>query len=184
MNVCVLAALAADIPGAADPEVMSLWVMVALVVLGLTGVLLEPFVPAGGLLAIFGIGLMVTGMGLTFYYHGSEWGIGFLIACIILGPVAAVAAFKLFPHTPIGRRLILHRELSVEDGFQSADKVLEELAGQEGVTLTMLRPSGMARFGHQRVSVVADGELIEKGEAVRVIQVEGSRVLVERVSAT
>ena len=159
---------------------MSIWVMVAIVALGLLAILLEPFVPSGGVLAVLGAVGMCVGIGMAYHYQGTGWGTTFFIACLILAPVAAIFAFKIFPHTPVGKRLILKSELSIEDGFQSADVTLEQLAGQEGVTITMLRPVGVARFGDRRVDVVTDGELIEKGERVLVIEVEGSRVVVEK----
>ena len=160
---------------------MSIWVIVAIVALGLLAILLEPFVPTGGILGVLGAAGMCVGVGMAYHYEGTGWGTAFLLACLILAPAAAIFAFKIFPSTPVGRRLILKSELSIEDGFQSADPTLEELAGQEGVTITMLRPVGFARFGNRRVDVVTDGELIEKGERVLVIEVEGSRVVVEKV---
>ena len=53
----------------------------------------------------------------------------------------------------------------------------------EGEALTMLRPSGMAKFDGKKYSVVTSGELVEKGTVVRVVKVEGSRVVVRPVKA-
>ena len=52
------------------------------------------------------------------------------------------------------------------------------LIGQVGVTRTQLTPSGKAVFGDEVVNVISDGELIAKGTAVEVIEVQGNRVLV------
>ncbi|MBM3870975.1 MAG: hypothetical protein FJ392_08435 [Verrucomicrobia bacterium] len=56
-----------------------------------------------------------------------------------------------------------------------------ELVGQSGVAHTALRPSGVAVIGGQRVDVVTEGALIERGANVRVIAVEGARVVVRQV---
>ena len=52
------------------------------------------------------------------------------------------------------------------------------MVGQRGSTLSALRPSGTARFGDQRVSVVTDGEFIAKDTQVEIVSAEGFRVVV------
>jgi membrane-bound serine protease (ClpP class) len=44
-----------------------------------------------------------------------------------------------------------------------------------------LRPSGTANINGQRVDVVTEGGLIERGTAVKVVAVEGSRIVVRAV---
>ena len=56
------------------------------------------------------------------------------------------------------------------------------LLGALGLALSELRPAGVARFGERRVDVVSDGEFIPPGEAIRVIAVDGNRIVVERAS--
>ena len=55
------------------------------------------------------------------------------------------------------------------------------MLGMEGVTLSILVPGGIADFDGNRVDVVTQGEMIEKGIRVRVIDVSGNRVMVEEV---
>ncbi len=58
------------------------------------------------------------------------------------------------------------------------------LLNQTGITTTQVVPSGKAQFGRQIVDVMSDSEYIERGAPVRVIDVQGNRVLVEPVSAS
>jgi membrane-bound serine protease (ClpP class) len=58
---------------------------------------------------------------------------------------------------------------------------LHELAGTHGVTTTLLMPAGKARFGDSIVDVIADGEMIEPGKGVEVLEVRGNRVLVREI---
>ena len=58
----------------------------------------------------------------------------------------------------------------------------EHLLGCQGVTTTPLLPSGKARFGDEMVDVIADGEVIERNQPVRVVEVRGNRVLVRQVA--
>ena len=57
------------------------------------------------------------------------------------------------------------------------------LHGKRGETTTQLTPSGKARFGDEVIDVISDGEVIAKGAAVYVSEVDGNRVLVHPVDA-
>lgn len=159
---------------------MSIWIMILMVVLGLVAIILEVFLPAGGVIGVLGGIAMVAGIVLAFIKVNPAAGMSLLVGTLILTPIALYFAFKFFPQSPVGRRLILSKESKAEDGYQSSDPALEALKGQEGVALTRLRPAGAARFGKHRVDVVTDSEMIDKGTKVRVIEVEGSRVVVEK----
>ncbi len=50
-----------------------------------------------------------------------------------------------------------------------------------GVAITPLRPSGAVKIGDQRVDVVTAGDFIGTGVEVKVVKVEGTRVIVEKV---
>jgi membrane-bound serine protease (ClpP class) len=60
---------------------------------------------------------------------------------------------------------------------------LAGLVGMEGQSLSELRPAGFASIGGRRVDVVTQGEMISKGQAVRVVQVAGNRVVVAAAGA-
>ena len=86
----------------------------------------------------------------------------------------------------LGRRLILKPPGGEGSDAETAQRVVgpsadhfEGLLGREGVVVTALRPSGSADFEGRRVSVVSDGEAIPDGTRVRVINIEGNRVVVE-----
>ena len=57
------------------------------------------------------------------------------------------------------------------------------LVGTRGTTTTQLTPGGKARFGDVLVDVMADGEVIDRGAAIEVVEVRGSRVLVKEVAS-
>jgi len=56
------------------------------------------------------------------------------------------------------------------------------LLGSTGVAETNLRPSGKGRFGDQLVDVVTEGDLIERGKPITIVEVQGSRVVVTRAA--
>ncbi len=52
------------------------------------------------------------------------------------------------------------------------------LVGQKGVTVTALRPAGMAIVNDRKVDVVLVGEFIDKDVDIAVVDVSGNRVVV------
>jgi membrane-bound serine protease (ClpP class) len=50
--------------------------------------------------------------------------------------------------------------------------------GDIGETITRLRPAGKALFGGRRVDVITQGQMVDDGRAVEVIEVAGNRVVV------
>lgn len=58
---------------------------------------------------------------------------------------------------------------------------LAPLLGKQGRTLTPLRPAGTAMIDDRKVDVVTQGKFVEPGTTVKVIVVEGNKVVVEAV---
>jgi membrane-bound serine protease (ClpP class) len=67
-----------------------------------------------------------------------------------------------------------------EKGYTSQEDKSKYLF-QRGTAITVLRPAGIVRIGKERVDAVSNGSYIDRGVAVRVIEVEGTRVVVEPV---
>ena len=55
------------------------------------------------------------------------------------------------------------------------------LLGQQGVSLTMLRPAGKARMNERIVDVVSEGPFIAADAAIEVIAVTGNKIVVRQV---
>ena len=56
---------------------------------------------------------------------------------------------------------------------------MQKLVGREGVSLTPLRPSGNGDFDGEKLDVVSDGAFIPQGARIRIVRVEGLRILVK-----
>ena len=68
-----------------------------------------------------------------------------------------------------------------EKGYSSSIG-LEDLTGEEGVTDTDLRPSGWVIVGDQRIFVVTEGSYINKNKKVKILSVDGNRVVVRKIN--
>jgi membrane-bound serine protease (ClpP class) len=161
---------------------MALWVPITLTAIGFVAIFLELFVPAAGVIGAAGIISMIVATVLAWVYHGRAAGT-VLLACVLLGtPFVLWIGFKVFPKSFVGKRLILGESQRKESGYTSyTSERYDDLIDKQGVTITMLRPSGMVRIGENKYSVVTQGELIEKDERVRVVKIEGSRIVVRKV---
>ncbi|HJZ87050.1 MAG TPA: NfeD family protein [Polyangia bacterium] len=95
-----------------------------------------------------------------------------LVSTALLGALA----IRALPQTRFGRSLVLKEAIA----GAPADSAPQELLGREGRALTPLRPAGKAELAGVRVDVVADGDFVDIGEAVRVVRVEGMKVVVRR----
>jgi membrane-bound ClpP family serine protease len=51
--------------------------------------------------------------------------------------------------------------------------------GARGVAVSPLRPSGRARFGDEYLDVLTDGDFVDSGRAVRIVEIRGSLIVVE-----
>jgi membrane-bound serine protease (ClpP class) len=93
------------------------------------------------------------------------------------GLVSIAILARFLPKTRLYDALVSH---SVS-GARSVDEQLDRrrrLAGQTGVAISTLRPGGKAQFGDEIVDVISDGDMLEKGAAVRVIDSDGGSIVV------
>jgi len=156
------------------------------VILLLAGMLLafiETIIPSGGILGFVAAVLLTGAVILAFMQSGAIGWIILLIALVCV-PVLILLGLKVLPRTPFGRRLLLiaNNGDSVGAGGKAgiSDKDFSLLKGKSGVTVTQLRPSGIAEVEGQRYSVIAEGEIIGPGCDVVVIRVEGNSIIVEK----
>lgn len=151
--------------------------------IGVGLLVLEAFMPGFGVAGVSGIVVEVIAVVVTWLNHGPVAALGMLL--IILSVVAIAISMSLRSATN-GRlsksRLILRETESNEAGYRSTED-MEVFLGREGQTTTVLRPTGIAEFDGVRLNVVSEGEFIPSGTAVRIVRIEGSRILVRPVTA-
>lgn len=171
------------------------WLGILLFVLGLILVGLEIFVfPGVGVLGFSGIALMLGSLALVTIVKkpetSREWfDLGVTVTTLGLSLVGAVAGAVVLawylPHLPFAQRWVLKpAEGSVEtlEGEPtSAVDLHAGLLGAIGIAATALRPAGKVRFGDDFVDVVAEGDYVESGSRVQVIEIEGNRIVVKEV---
>lgn len=149
--------------------------------LGMVFLIIEVFMPGFGLPGISGIIFEIACIVLTYLWHGGLAALGMTLIILAIVAIVTSLALRSVNKGKLSKSdIILNETESPEDGYV-ASKDMEVFLGKEGVTLTVLRPVGMAEFEGVKLNVVADGEYIAKDENVKVERVEGARVVVRKV---
>jgi membrane-bound serine protease (ClpP class) len=158
-----------------------MWLAIGLAAAGLVAIILEVFVPSAGIIGIAGLGSIIASIVIAYQRLGNLIGSIYLAVVLVLVPVFIVLYFRFFPRSPVGRWLISQDRQESEKGYYSfTPEKYADLVGKEGTALTILRPVGTVLIEGQKYSAVTAGEFIEKDKQVRVLKVEGSRVVVRQ----
>lgn len=137
---------------------------------------LEFAVPSFGLLGLLSATSYTFALILGFR-ESRELGVKVVVLGVILAPIALAIGVRLIKSSPLGRLTTLAPPTDAEIGRTGA-AALRAFEGRVGTALTDLKPSGRAAFGDDRVDVAAAEGFIPKDAAVRVVRVEGVRILV------
>ncbi len=152
-------------------------------ILGVGLLVLEAFMPGFGIAGISGILLEVIATALTWMSHGPMAALGMTLVILSLIAIAISMSLRSATNGRLSRsKMILKDTESNEAGYRSTQD-MEVFLGKEGATTTVLRPAGIAEFDGVRLNVVSEGEFIPAGMTVRIVRVEGSKILVRPVTA-
>ncbi|HOY56893.1 MAG TPA: NfeD family protein [Verrucomicrobiota bacterium] len=146
-------------------------IVVALLVVGTALVLIETILP-GMIAGLIGFGCLVAGVVLAYVDFGPRTGNWVLLVVVATLITLGVLWVQFFPNSRLGQMFVSRHTI----GGLGVEQ--PHLLDQQGTALTNLRPSGTALINGRRVDVVTEGGMIERGTAVRVIAVEGLRVVV------
>lgn len=147
------------------------------------------FIPGFGVAGGLGISLVIFSLGASLIGN-----IGFrfpplehislavwtLTITLVIGILLLMSLARYLPQNQMFSRLVLMESTDRNTGYTSA-KSLDDLIGMEGVTITPLRPSGVILVDDRRIDVISDGEFVENGARVRVVDTGSSRVVVKKV---
>ena len=172
------------------------WEVVALFILGIVLVLIEIlfFAHSTIVFGVVGVFLMLASLlwtmidrypGQNFFPTGNMLAMPLLNMFIALvGSLIVIALLaRYLPRTSLYRRFALMDSnppgpslVGVPRQFATA---IALTPGAQGTAVTVLRPSGKARFADHVVDVVTEGEFIASQTPVTVIQTDGMRVVVK-----
>ena len=174
------------------------WLEIVLFCAGMAFILMELFVIPGwgvsGLLGLFMTVASVLMASQDFVIPNSGRQLNqFLTSLLImlcsggLFTIAAVFIIRHFGHIPIFNKLMLTPPETEIGGEMKSDKIGSVMhppvsVGDWGKAESLLRPAGRAVFAGRSFDVVSDGEFIEPDSQVKVIDIQGNRIVVSAIS--
>ena len=174
---------------------LSGWEVAALFAVGLVLVISELALHPGTIIpGVTGVMLM---LGALFWamidrYPGDPWvptsgmiwvPLRNLAIAVALGTVVIMVLARYLPRTSLYHRMVLGAANPGGPSFSktSVDSPVKLHVGETGVAKSILRPSGNAVFGELHVDVITRGEFVEPNAKIRILAIEGARIIVEQV---
>lgn len=142
-------------------------------------IFLEFLLPSAGILGVLAFFTMLTSIGWAYYYCGPVIGTIFLGVAVVAMPAIFALAVKYWPHTPIGKMVLLNTPANTEE--EEAEKEhLIRLIGKVGIASCPLLPGGFADIEGESWNVISESGAIEAGEKIEVVEVDGTQLVVVR----
>ncbi|WP_421904172.1 NfeD family protein [Oceanobacillus halophilus] len=162
--------------GAYATETSSLILMLILYFIGLLLIIIDGKVINDGTLATIGLAIMLFSVALV----APSFSAGlYSVLGVIFGAAGSLIFLKVFKKRNMWNKLTLKDQLTSEAGYNSINADYEKLKGESGITMTDLRPVGTIKINNKDYSAVSNGQWIEKNTEIRVVQVDGTKILVE-----
>jgi membrane-bound serine protease (ClpP class) len=130
--------------------------------------ILAELVFPSALMGLLGVGGLTGSIIWAWRAEGWPTGLSLLVIAVVLVPAAVMRAV---------RNLTLQASVDGEGSVPPPGLH----PGMEGTAATPLRPTGVALLNGQRTDVLTNGEPVDRGEMIRVVSIEGNRVVVAPV---
>ncbi|MEK4861509.1 NfeD family protein [Staphylococcus sp. FSL W8-0774] len=151
---------------------------VILFAIGVLFVIIELFI-VGAVIGI--IGIILISISIVMLGNNLLLMLGNVIVALILSIIEWVVLVKIFKkNIPFLDKVILKDSTNAESGFTSHDD-RPHLVGKTAQTVTDLRPAGIIKLDDERIDAVSDGTFILRNRQVKILEVEGTRVVVREI---
>ena len=135
--------------------------------------------PGFGAPGITGLVLEVITLVMTWFEHGPVATLAMLLIVLLVLAIAISTSLRSITSGRLSKSSLINAETeSNEEGYRSTQN-LAVFMDKEGVASTVLRPTGIADFEGVRLNVSSEGDYIPAGTRVRIIKVEGAKILVK-----
>lgn len=151
---------------------------IAMFLAGILCIVFEMLMPTIGLLAGVGVAAMLYSVVLAL--GGDIQAIYAMLIAFVVSIAGFALIVKRLPSSRLWNKVVLKDQSESARGYVSTTPK-QAFLGKEGEVLSELRPSGVVLLEGVPVDVVSEGAFIPRGEKVRVVAVEGVRVVVRKV---
>ncbi|TQS74557.1 nodulation protein NfeD [Ornithinibacillus gellani] len=160
-------------------ETGSLMLMLIIYFIGLLLIIIDGKLLNDGTLATLGVASMFIAVALPApsFVAGMYGVLG-----VLLGGAGSLLFLKVFKRREMWTKIALTDQLSTEAGYNSLSEEYAALINQTGETLNDFRPVGTLRINNKDYSAVSNGQWIPKHTKVKVVQVDGTKIMVEELT--
>lgn len=157
---------------------MLMWIIVlSLLLIGLVLIIVElVFIPGTTVVGLLGLIFTIVGIVISYSHFGND--IGFYILLTTMATTLAVLVYSFRSGAWSKFSLKSSMNSKVNEGIMDALQI-----GDEGVTVSTLRPMGKAEFNSKTFEVKTSGNYIERGEKVKITQIESHQIVVEPINS-
>ncbi len=151
-----------------------IWLVVlSLIITGIIFLLLEILVvPGATVVGLFGVGLVIAGVVVSFNHYGVETGVITLVGTLAISLVAIGLALR----TNTWKKAMHNTALEGKVNIVETDSVVK---GDEGLTITRINPMGKALINGEYFEVSSKDNLIPENTTIVVLKVEGNKIIVK-----
>lgn len=157
---------------------MNAWAIV-LFVLGIIFCAIEACVPGFGFFGIAGTIMIVAGIVVRMVCGGDLYMLLYMILiALALFSLLFFVVSLLIRKSKLGKTAIFNVGTAVPEDKTEGTRDYDFLAGKTGVVTSVLRPAGKVKIDDEIFDVVARDGFVEAGASVKVVAVEGSKIIV------
>jgi len=155
------------------------WISIVLFIVGIGLLIIEMLDPGFGFFGVFGILSLVACIFVTAetVAQGIMLTVIFSVILLIMLAIFMIMVSK----GKLPNKFILKEAETKEDGYTGTEDFTDYM-GKQGVLTVACRPVGSVDFDGKKIEVVSQGDFIDKGTTVEVIEIEGNRVVVKSIS--
>lgn len=154
---------------------MEWFVVSGLILFGLIMIVVEVlFVPGTTIVGILGFIFEIGGVYLAYDYFGDTVGSIVLAAAFLISCGCIILSFK----SGVWKKLSLKEE---HTGKVNEGKTAGLTVGQEGVTLSSLKPIGKAIFNDKEYEVKTFGKFLYDNVRIAIVKLENNTIIVEDI---
>lgn len=152
-------------------------------VAGLILLVIEMFTPGVGISGGAGLAALVAVVVMQIGWGSPVIAVYIIAIVLVLILLILFWFIRSFQRGRMSRSFLVLGE-NIDSVSSSIGKETMDLpVGSTGISITPLRPSGIAEFGGRRLDVMTSGAFIGANKSIRITRAEGLHVLVEEIEA-
>lgn len=155
-----------------------MWIIIiSLLLIGLSLIIVELiFIPGTTVVGLLGLVFAIVGIVISYSHFGSDIGFYILLATLATSLVALFYSFRSGAWKKFSLKSSM--DSKVNEGIMDSIRI-----GDEGITVSTLRPIGKAEFNSGTFEVKTSGNYVERGEKVKITQIESHQIVVEPLNS-